>query len=76
MTTEQEFCIVVEPAAGGELDEEIVALYFENKKRSGGGPIQSCVRHGQQVIITFENKGGILIKAKLLVSEVLVNQGA
>ncbi|KAJ6665477.1 hypothetical protein lerEdw1_003318 [Lerista edwardsae] len=56
MMIQQEFCILVESAAGGELDEEIVALYFENTKRSGGGPVQSCVRDGQQLIITFENK--------------------
>nr|XP_056717401.1 protein mono-ADP-ribosyltransferase PARP14-like [Euleptes europaea] len=31
-------------------------MYFENKKRSGGGPIKSCVKDGQRLIITFEKE--------------------
>ncbi|XP_010183675.1 PREDICTED: poly [ADP-ribose] polymerase 14-like [Mesitornis unicolor] len=31
-------------------------MYFENKKKSGGGAILSCVRVGQEMIITFEDE--------------------
>ncbi|XP_009867328.1 PREDICTED: poly [ADP-ribose] polymerase 14-like [Apaloderma vittatum] len=31
-------------------------MYFENKKKSGGGPIESCVKTDQQIIITFQDE--------------------
>nr|XP_009675518.1 PREDICTED: poly [ADP-ribose] polymerase 14 [Struthio camelus australis] len=31
-------------------------MYFENKKKSGGGPIKSYGRRDQQIIITFQNE--------------------
>ncbi|XP_053103115.1 protein mono-ADP-ribosyltransferase PARP14-like isoform X2 [Hemicordylus capensis] len=56
MMAQEEFCVVVETATGEEIEEYIVELYFENKKRSGGGHIKSCIKDGQQLIITFEKK--------------------
>lgn len=49
-------------ASGEEIEEEIVEMYFENKKRSGGGPIKSCVKDGQRLIITFEKEEGIFMR--------------
>uniref|UniRef100_A0A8D2IST3 Poly [ADP-ribose] polymerase n=1 Tax=Varanus komodoensis TaxID=61221 RepID=A0A8D2IST3_VARKO len=52
----QDFSVMVETAAGEKIENEIVEMYFENKKRSGGGTIKSCVKDGEQFIITFEDK--------------------
>ncbi|XP_035188306.1 protein mono-ADP-ribosyltransferase PARP14-like isoform X1 [Oxyura jamaicensis] len=48
--------IAVTTAAGEEIEDEVVEMYFENKKKSGGGPIKSWVRKDQLMIITFHNK--------------------
>ncbi|XP_054685116.1 protein mono-ADP-ribosyltransferase PARP14-like isoform X2 [Grus americana] len=48
--------VVVTTAFGKEIEDEIVEMYFENKKKSGGGTIQSCVKKGQQMIITFQDE--------------------
>ncbi|XP_009470176.1 PREDICTED: poly [ADP-ribose] polymerase 14-like [Nipponia nippon] len=31
-------------------------MYFENKKKSGGGPIESCIKKDQEIIITFQDE--------------------
>ncbi|XP_067405693.1 protein mono-ADP-ribosyltransferase PARP14-like [Emydura macquarii macquarii] len=54
-TSSEESTVVIIAASGEEIDDELVQMYFENKMRSGGGPIKSCVRNNQQIIITFEN---------------------
>lgn len=36
-------------------EEELVVLYFESRRRSGGGPVQSCQRLGPLLFLTFEN---------------------
>ncbi|XP_061464996.1 protein mono-ADP-ribosyltransferase PARP14-like isoform X2 [Rhineura floridana] len=56
LANQEEFCVVIVTPIGEEVDEDIVEMYFENKKRSGGGPIKSCVKDGKQLIITFESK--------------------
>ncbi|XP_062972713.1 protein mono-ADP-ribosyltransferase PARP14-like [Elgaria multicarinata webbii] len=56
LTAQEDFSVVVETAEGEEIEAEILEMYFENKKRSAGGPITSCVKDSQQFIITFENK--------------------
>ncbi|XP_048342505.1 protein mono-ADP-ribosyltransferase PARP14-like [Sphaerodactylus townsendi] len=53
---QKEFRVEIVTAAGEDIEEEIVEMYFENKKRSGGGPIKSCVKDGQRLIITFEKE--------------------
>ncbi|XP_062434814.1 protein mono-ADP-ribosyltransferase PARP14-like [Rhea pennata] len=55
-TVSGESVIVVTTASGEEIEDEIVEMYFENKKKSGGGPIKSCIRKDQQIIITFQDK--------------------
>ncbi|XP_068587366.1 protein mono-ADP-ribosyltransferase PARP10 [Cebidichthys violaceus] len=39
------------PAA---VDEELLFLYFENKRRSGGGPLVSVEKSGDRAILLFE----------------------
>ncbi|KAF1381330.1 hypothetical protein PFLUV_G00152770 [Perca fluviatilis] len=39
------------PAA---VDEELLFLYFENKRRSGGGPLVSVEKKGDRAILVFE----------------------
>ncbi|XP_062371275.1 protein mono-ADP-ribosyltransferase PARP10 [Cinclus cinclus] len=50
--------------AGGVLEvqgvppdapEELLVLYFESRRRSGGGPVQSCQRLGPLLFLTFED---------------------
>ncbi|XP_041868062.1 protein mono-ADP-ribosyltransferase PARP10 isoform X2 [Melanotaenia boesemani] len=36
------------------IDEELLCLYFENKKRSGGGSIESVGKRGNHVVLVFE----------------------
>lgn len=36
-------------------------MYFENKKKSGGGAIESFVNKDQQMIITFQDEEGRII---------------
>ncbi|XP_034401235.1 protein mono-ADP-ribosyltransferase PARP10 [Cyclopterus lumpus] len=39
------------PAA---VDEELLFLYFENKRRSGGGPLVSVEKNGDRAVLVFE----------------------
>ncbi|XP_063256979.1 protein mono-ADP-ribosyltransferase PARP14-like [Prinia subflava] len=54
--TSKNSAVVVTTAFGEEIEDEILEMYFENKKKSGGGPIESCVKKDQQVIITFQDE--------------------
>ncbi|XP_075969056.1 protein mono-ADP-ribosyltransferase PARP10 [Anarhichas minor] len=36
------------------VDEELLFLYFENKRRSGGGPLVSVEKNGDRAILLFE----------------------
>ncbi|XP_053101054.1 protein mono-ADP-ribosyltransferase PARP10 [Hemicordylus capensis] len=38
-----------------DVPDELLVLYFENRRRSGGGPVQSCRRRGSCATITFED---------------------
>lgn len=38
----------------GAVDEELLSLYFENKKRSGGGSLESVERKGPCAVLVFE----------------------
>ncbi|XP_066058007.1 protein mono-ADP-ribosyltransferase PARP10 [Chamaea fasciata] len=38
-----------------DAPEELLILYFENRRRSGGGPVQSCQRLGPLLFLTFED---------------------
>ncbi|XP_053834856.1 LOW QUALITY PROTEIN: protein mono-ADP-ribosyltransferase PARP10 [Vidua macroura] len=38
-----------------EAPEELLVLYFESRRRSGGGPVQSCQRLGPLLFLTFED---------------------
>lgn len=42
------------PALPPGVDEELLSLYFENKRRSGGGPLASMERRGDCVTLVFE----------------------
>ncbi|XP_038038196.2 protein mono-ADP-ribosyltransferase PARP14 isoform X1 [Anas platyrhynchos] len=48
--------IVVTTAPGEEIEDEVVEMYFENKKKSGGGAIKSLVRKDRLIFITFHDK--------------------
>lgn len=37
------------------VDEELLSLYFENKRRSGGGSLVSVVKDGDRAIVVFED---------------------
>uniref|UniRef100_A0A3Q2QSX4 RRM domain-containing protein n=1 Tax=Fundulus heteroclitus TaxID=8078 RepID=A0A3Q2QSX4_FUNHE len=43
---------VLELPAG--VDEELLYLYFENKRRSGGGPLESVEIKQNRVVLVFE----------------------
>ncbi|XP_059334606.1 protein mono-ADP-ribosyltransferase PARP10 [Ammospiza nelsoni] len=38
-----------------DAPEELLVLYFESRRRSGGGPVQSCQRLGPLLFLTFED---------------------
>lgn len=40
------------------VDEELLFLYFENKRRSGGGPLVSVEKKGDTAILLFEEAAG------------------
>ena len=46
-----------------EIDEELLMDYFSDKKKSGGGPIESLIFHRcfKKAIIVFVNQTGIYI---------------
>lgn len=41
-----------------EVDEELLYLYFENKRRSGGGPLVSVEKNGDHALLVFEEAEG------------------
>jgi len=43
-----------------ELDRDQLELYFENRGRSGGGPVQQVVMHGTYALVTFVDPQGTL----------------
>ncbi|XP_019378093.1 PREDICTED: poly [ADP-ribose] polymerase 14-like isoform X2 [Gavialis gangeticus] len=55
-TPSKEFTVVITTATEEDIEDDLLEMYFENKKRSGGGPIKSCVRDHQQIFITFEKE--------------------
>ncbi|XP_063144808.1 protein mono-ADP-ribosyltransferase PARP14-like [Candoia aspera] len=56
MAVQEGFSVVVMVDAGSEIQIDILEMYFENKRHSGGGPVKACIKDGQQFIITFENE--------------------
>ncbi|XP_062987331.1 protein mono-ADP-ribosyltransferase PARP10 [Elgaria multicarinata webbii] len=38
-----------------DVADELLVLYFENRRRSGGGPVQSCRRRGSRALLAFES---------------------
>lgn len=50
----------VEVRGGSIVEEELLQLYFENSKKSGGGPIKSFRVDGESSVafITFEDETG------------------
>lgn len=46
--------LVLPPA----VDEELLFLYFENKRRSGGGSLVSVEKKGDGAILVFEEAEG------------------
>lgn len=47
---------VLAPPLG--VHEDLISLYFENKRRSGGGPLASLERRGDCVVLVFEEASG------------------
>ncbi|XP_067329331.1 protein mono-ADP-ribosyltransferase PARP14-like isoform X1 [Anolis sagrei] len=56
LMTQEDFSLLVVPTSEEDIDSDILEMYFENKKRSGGGPIKCCIKDCQQFIVTFENE--------------------
>jgi len=46
-----------------DIDADQLELYFENRARSGGGPVQQVVMHGTHAVVTFVDSHGISIHA-------------
>ncbi|XP_040403502.1 protein mono-ADP-ribosyltransferase PARP10 [Cygnus olor] len=38
-----------------DAEEDLLVLYFESRRRSGGGPVRSCQRLGPLFLLTFES---------------------
>ncbi|XP_072788080.1 protein mono-ADP-ribosyltransferase PARP14 isoform X2 [Taeniopygia guttata] len=55
-TTSRNSAVVVTTAFGKEIEDKILEVYFENKRKSGGGTIESYVKKDDRVIITFQNE--------------------
>lgn len=58
-----------------DVDNDFLLLYFENKRRSGGGEIQSVSRNGSVGLITFSDPGDaerVLSKGEHLLNHVTV----
>ncbi|XP_064204293.1 protein mono-ADP-ribosyltransferase PARP10 [Anguilla rostrata] len=56
-----------------EIEDEFLMLYFENKRRSGGGPLVSLNRRGSCAVLVFEEAE---VAARVLAKEPHVLQGA
>lgn len=41
-----------------DVADELLVFYFENRRRSGGGPVQSWRRRGGRATLTFERPEG------------------
>lgn len=41
-----------------DVHEDLLSLYFENKRRSGGGPLVSSERRGDCMVLVFEEASG------------------
>ncbi|KAJ7338280.1 hypothetical protein JRQ81_011042 [Phrynocephalus forsythii] len=55
-----------------DVADELLVLYFENRRRSGGGPVLSCRRAGGRAVLTFESPQdaqGVLSRATHLLQE-------
>lgn len=48
--------------------DEFLTLYFENKRRSGGGPLVSVQRNGSCAVLVFEESEGKYKSGKCLIS--------
>ncbi|XP_035170322.1 protein mono-ADP-ribosyltransferase PARP10 [Oxyura jamaicensis] len=49
-----------------DAEEDLLVLYFESRRRSGGGPVRSCQRLGPLFLLTFESPQdaqGVLARA-------------
>ncbi|XP_070586684.1 protein mono-ADP-ribosyltransferase PARP14-like [Erythrolamprus reginae] len=56
MAVQEGFSVVVTTDPGREIQGDILELFFENKRHSGGGPVKSCIKDGEQFIVTFVNE--------------------
>lgn len=57
------------------VDEELLCLYFENK-RSGGGPLVSLEKRGDRAILVFEDAAGkwkhnIIVRGQICICSLL-----
>lgn len=41
-----------------QVSDELLTLYFENHRRSGGGPVQGWQRLGSGGVLTFQESAG------------------
>ena len=56
---ELDFCNKIQVTCSGSLPtEQLLQLYFENAKRSGGGDIDKLTISGEVATVVFRNKSG------------------
>lgn len=41
-----------------DLDQDLLWLYLENRRRSGGGDVESLDRRGNKVLVVFKDEEG------------------
>lgn len=62
-----------------DVDQELLALYFANKRRSGGGPLVSVDKMGDRAVVVFEETEGELqqyvMTAKRISKKKIILQG-
>jgi len=51
-------CIKVDGVA--QLDEDMIAMHFENRRRSGGAEVKKVCKHHDFAVVQFKNRNGIL----------------
>ncbi|KAI1237332.1 Poly [ADP-ribose] polymerase 14, partial [Lamprotornis superbus] len=70
--TSKNSAVVVTTAFGEKIEDEILEMYFENKRKSGGGPIEAYVKKDEQVIITFQDEQVVLENVKEAIKDCML----
>jgi len=52
-------CVIVHGVT--HVNEEMMSLHFENRRRSGGGEVNTVTKHNDFAIVEFKNRNGIYL---------------